>query len=137
MKSQILILLITLFSLSSKAQEVERWLAAGQAAFDTANYNAAEQCFSKAVEAGPKIAKAYYLRGKSRAKLDKFEEAIEDYDKFLEWDIKNADVYDAKGNAYSSLEKPRKALEYYTKAIELNPRKVNFYLHRGNTDLEI
>ncbi|WP_314295614.1 tetratricopeptide repeat protein, partial [Fusobacterium periodonticum] len=72
-------------------------------------------------ELNPNNASYYFVRGYAYGKLEKYQEAIKDYDKAIELNPNNASYYFVRGYAYGELEKYQEAIKDYDKAIELNP----------------
>ena len=74
---------------------------------------------------------AYNNRGNAYLSLDKYQQAIEDYNKAVELNPEYALAYYNRGNAYLSLDKYQQAIEDFDRAIALNPHYVNTYNNRG------
>ena len=89
---------------------------------------------------------AYYKRGVSKDRLEKYEDATKDYDKTIEINPNNDIVYTNRGLSKYYLEKYEDAISDFTEAINRYPEndtrkidinKANAYAHRGICKLEI
>ena len=63
----------------------------------------------------------YYRRGFANVELEKYQEAIENFNKAIELDPNSAAFYSARGLVYVELGKHQEAINDYNKAIELDP----------------
>ncbi|MEI0612735.1 tetratricopeptide repeat protein [Brachyspira pilosicoli] len=75
---------------------------------------------------------AYNNRGSAKNDLERYEEAIKDYNKSIELNLNYSEAYYNRANAKSYLGNDREAIEDYNKAIELNPNSSYDYNNRGN-----
>ncbi|MFA5383053.1 MAG: tetratricopeptide repeat protein [Candidatus Micrarchaeia archaeon] len=73
----------------------------------------------------------YDNKGTANAVLEKYEEAIENYDKAIELNPKDAGVYNNRGVAKAILKRYIEAIKDFDKAIELNPNYASVYNNRG------
>ena len=79
----------------------------------------------------------YFLKAVDYDKLEKYDEAILNYNKAIEINPDNADYYYNRGDSYYNLDKYDEAISNYDKAIKLNPDKFNSnyadaYYNRGS-----
>lgn len=79
----------------------------------------------------PQDAEAYYQRGESYLKLEKYEEAIQDYTKVIELAPQDARGYRARGLAYAEFAYADKAIADYQHALELDPNNAVTYQYWG------
>ncbi len=77
-------------------------------------------------------AEVEFYRGVANSDLDKYKEAITNYDKAIELNPQLAIAYNNRGTENAALHKYKEAIEDYNKAIELNPQLVEAYNNRGN-----
>ena len=63
----------------------------------------------------------YYKKGLDHGKLEKYQEAIENFNKAIELDPNSVSFYFARGDVYEILRKYEEAINDYNKAIELDP----------------
>jgi tetratricopeptide (TPR) repeat protein len=132
-----IILLLVLISSGIFAQTAKKHCEVGDKFVKGANYEGAIDAYSKAIELDPNYFKAYISRADCYEKVNKKEEAIEDYKKAIAFAPKEKDLYYKAGKLQADLQKYteadlmlRKALEKdkgYTEAIELEV-KVLFIL---------
>ena len=117
---------------SSKLNELtelrERYLASGR-------YREALEVSNKLIELMPDSALFYLARGGDYANIDKYQDAIADYEKALSMDRGNITkvppVYFNMGTAYLSWGKNIEAIKYFDKALELDRRYPQALAHRG------
>jgi tetratricopeptide (TPR) repeat protein len=83
-------------------------------------------------EAGEFTAIDYSNRGTTYQMLQKFEEALEDFNRAIAADPTDPEVYSARGGTYSSLGRFDEALADFTRAMELDPTFAPPYYNRGN-----
>ncbi len=74
---------------------------------------------------------AYNNRGLAKHDLQRYEEAIEDYDKAIELQPKLANAWFNRGNAKGSLQRHEEAIADFDTAIELQPDYAKAYHNRG------
>lgn len=70
----------------------------------------------------------YALRAGIFDRLEKYEEAIEDYKKAIDEDPNNARYYYMIGRALNDIEKYEEAIEYHNKSFELDPNVKEGYI---------
>jgi tetratricopeptide (TPR) repeat protein len=79
----------------------------------------------------PGIDRIYYNRGTELIALQRYEDAIADFNVGLAANPKLDHLYGNRGSAYLHLEKYPEALRDYDKAIELNAENSKYYYGRG------
>lgn len=84
-----------------------------------------------------RLASMYNDRGVAKWRLERFEEALADFNKAIEIYPQYASIYNNRGNVYLDLDKPEDALKDFNKAIELSPGYGVAYNNRGNTQHEL
>lgn len=99
--------------------------------------NLAEDGYSLAIKAQPADLEAYGQRGEARCKLNKFQEAIEDFNKVLEIDPNNSRAYAMRAQAKKALKDWTGAAEDYSKAIEYNPNYGGGFFGRGTSKVQL
>jgi tetratricopeptide (TPR) repeat protein len=88
--------------------------------------------FTKAIEANPRDAKAYFLRGIANQEKGEYDQAIADFSKALEINPRDAQVYLKRGGAFGDKKQYDQAIADYTRALEIDPRNTEAYLARGS-----
>ena len=73
----------------------------------------------------------YYKKGLDHGKLEKYQEAIENFNKAIELDPNSVAFYFARGDVYEILKKYEEAINDYDEAIELDPDNSYCYCNRG------
>ncbi len=74
----------------------------------------------------------YNYRGVTYDKLDRYEEAVEDYSRAIELDPTFVYAYNNRGATYERLRKYDRSLDDYTNAIQHNPELAHAFYNRGN-----
>ena len=93
-------------------------------------YDEAIQDLSKALALNPNDAFAYNERGSIYFELEKYEQAIQDFDKVIEFkDFYEPDAYRRRGNAYLKLEQYERAIRDYNEAVKINLVDEESYLN--------
>jgi tetratricopeptide (TPR) repeat protein len=95
-------------------------------------FDSAVHYLSKAIAIKPDYKTAYSNRAATYMNLQRYEEAIKDFEKYLLYEPKSADIYNSIGVCYQRLEKYPESLTAYNKAIELN-RDAIYFLNRSFT----
>jgi tetratricopeptide (TPR) repeat protein len=75
------------------------------------------QAYTKAIQADPTFAPAYYSRAGAYFRLNRFDEAIADYNRFIELDPNNASAYSDLGAAYLQSKRYSLAIRSLNEAI--------------------
>lgn len=101
------------------------------------DYKAAIDFASKALEAVPKFAPAYFTRANAQQGLGDYEAAIADYQQALANGAVETQTYLNLGNAQVALKQYEPALASYSKALELDAKSVEAYNSRGAVYLQL
>jgi tetratricopeptide (TPR) repeat protein len=88
--------------------------------------------YTKAIEANPRDAKAYFLRGIANQEKGEYDQAIADFTKALEINPRDAQVYFKRGGVFDDKKQYDQAIADYTRALEIDPRNTEAYLARGS-----
>lgn len=83
------------------------------------------------IKSNPTKPGPYLDRGNHLQNIQKYKEAIADYDKYIEADQTNQSAYMNRGNAHERLKQYDLALMDYTKVIELKPNDTIAFFNRG------
>jgi tetratricopeptide (TPR) repeat protein len=75
----------------------------------------------------------YDRRGESYRAIEKYEEALADFNHAIELDDKDTRIIAARGETYRLMAKYGEALADFTRALELDDKYVGAYFIRGNT----
>lgn len=135
LKTVVLFLVIFIISgaaFSEEARDAKRFFEKGNEQFNSGQYDAAIEAYSRAVSAYPDFTDAYYNRGLSYYKKGRYAEAIEDYGRAIAKDPGNVQLYNNRGLAYLKNAQYGNAIEDYNKVISLNPSAAaEAYHNRG------
>ncbi len=108
------------------------WLKRGiLLSFDSGNYNAAVDAFTKAIELDPRLINAYSFRGNAYFNLGDYKQAIRDYNKAIKLsplDREYAYIYYNRGNVYYMLGDHQQAIRDYKIAARLGLRDAQNFL---------
>lgn len=99
----------------------------GRALQNKKQHDSAINAFDKAIQADPKDAAVFNLRGNSYQSLGRYDRAVQDYLRAIQLDPKFAAAFYNLGLAYSSGRDFQHALAAYDHAIELNPKDVSAF----------
>ena len=116
---------------ASKAAEADEWLAKGNAAYETKNFDEAITCYKKATELDPDFASAYYNLGIIYAAQGMLDEAVSAYKKVLT--IK-PDYYAARNNlatAYIKIRMFDEAITELKQVLGSNPDLPHAHFNLG------
>ncbi len=113
------------------SNDVWGWRNKGGALYSLGKYDAAIECYDKAIEIDPNDADVWNNKGLALNSLGKYDEAITSYDKAIEIDPNDADVWNNKGLALNSLGKYDEAITSYDKAIEIDPNDADVWNNKG------
>jgi glycine betaine/proline transport system substrate-binding protein len=120
------------FGLSSTpAVTSEAYLELGTAEFKSGNFEAAIECYDKALEIKPKYDNAWYNKGTTLDNLGRHEEAIVCYDRALEIKPKYVNAWHNKGSTLDNLGRHEEAIVCYDKALEIDPKYVDAWHNKG------
>ncbi len=79
------------------------------------------------------LAHAYYRRGEAKYNLDRYEEAMFDFNEALKLDPENSDIRSSLDEAEGILDFYNKGITQFDKTIRQNPQDVRTYKIRGET----
>lgn len=85
------------------------------------NYTAALSYFEQALKLNPECLVCRYNVGRSLIKLERYRDAIEEFEKITEKNQGYADAYASIGEAYSLAGRHVKSLRFYQKALAISP----------------
>ncbi|KAM3145795.1 hypothetical protein pb186bvf_002090 [Paramecium bursaria] len=113
----------------------------GDSLFEQNNYKKALDMYSKAIEIEPNCDfyfknKGFFYNiklGKAQHFLNRFEEAIANYNLSLELNEYDSQTYFYKGNSFHQLKKYNEAIYMYDMAIELNNQCEIYHIYKGNS----
>jgi lipoprotein NlpI len=117
----------------ARADGVDDLLRSARAAFDKGKADEAITLAGKAIDAAPKNAAAYALRGTFHESLRQHAEAVADFDKALDLDPKLADAYDRRGSEHFKLGHLAESLADFDRYLELRPEDRPKHWKRGIT----
>lgn len=87
--------------------------------------------YSKAIEANPDLANAYYNRAITYRQIEEYDKAINDYSKYMELKPDVAEAYLGRGRAFFGKKEYDRAINDHNKSIELKPGVADAYFARG------
>ena len=82
---------------------------------------------------GAELAKIYATRGYWKVRLDRTDDAIEDYNLAIKTDPKNLEFFIFKGYAYSIKKDYDRAIENYNTTLDANPNRAFALVRRGES----
>jgi tetratricopeptide (TPR) repeat protein len=91
--------------------------------------------YTKAIEANPRDAKAYFLRGQAYSEKGQYDQAIADFTRALEINPTDTEAYLNRGHAYIDKKQYDRAISDYGKILEIKPRDAEAYVNRGTAYL--
>ncbi len=101
-------------------------------AYERGDYQQAIEDYTRSLEIGGYYeAFAHHNRGLAYYNLERYEEALADFDAAIALDSAYAHAYYMRGLTYQKLDRHELALENFNRAIELDPENSNFWLVRG------
>jgi tetratricopeptide (TPR) repeat protein len=113
------------------AQSAEEWNVRGDERYDARDFNAAIECYTKAIELNPELSLVYFSRASAYSNLGRYEEAIDDYTTAIKLSPEFAQLYGNRGAAFNELGRYEEALADLDRAIDLDPDYANAYNNRG------
>jgi tetratricopeptide (TPR) repeat protein len=108
----------------------------GCQAIERGLYKDAIRLLTKAIEKDPKYDKAYYNRALAYAWMNKFDEALPDYNKAIEINPNYSKALVGRGKVLQNKKKIKEALMDFNKAIEVGTDDPDAYYNRGVIYLE-
>jgi len=115
-----LFILTTTSSFSQNRKAVKLYDKAVKA-YDKKNFIKALNLLNKSIDANPKEADSYNLRGCIFEDLNRYKESIEDFNTSIDLKEDNPDAYFNRANTYYDLGDYISAIRDYEKSIQLNP----------------
>jgi tetratricopeptide (TPR) repeat protein len=119
------------------AETAQEYVHLGNVSGKQEKYKEAIRDYTKAIEADPNLADAYYNRGYVYIEMRKYKKAIADLDKAIELDAKYAPAYHVRGIAYFLKKKYTQAIADYDTAIELDPDNLRYYISRMSANFKL
>jgi lipoprotein NlpI len=113
------------------AGDAEALVAEARVAASAGEFDRALELAAKAIEANPKFALAYRLRGSIYATKRQHQEAQADFTRLIGLEPKNALHYDLRGSELFCLGMIKEAIADFDKAIELDSRLEEQHWKRG------
>ena len=114
----------------AELKDAEGLFYLGNAFCDKGLFESGIECYDESLKL-KECAEAYSNRGIAYAKLNKHEQAIEDFSKAIALNPNLAEAYSNRGLTYAELNKHERAIEDYDRTIELNPNYAKAYYNRG------
>lgn len=119
--------LFFLLSFNSHGQNPKKIYKTGITFFESGKYDDAIKTFSKAIELKPNFDKAYYGRAEAYEKLDKLNEAFEDYKRITVISTKDADAFYNAGRLAYKLNNYKESYGFLEVATSLDRRLLKAY----------
>jgi len=120
----------------AELKDAEGLFYLGNAFCDRELFESGIECYDVSLKL-KECAEAYINRGIAYAKLNKHEQAIEDFSKAIALNPNLAEAYSNRGLTYAELNKHERAIEDYDRAIALNTNFAEAYNNRGNAYAEL
>jgi len=127
----IMLVFLLCMSVVAGAQSAEEWLDKAGDAIAAGDFEEAKEYCTKAIEAEPDSAWAYYHRGRVNDSLGMLNEAVLDYTKAIELDPGFA-LHSFRGWDLYLLGEYERALEDLNVSIEMDPYELSFLDTRAN-----
>jgi lipoprotein NlpI len=109
----------------------EEWLAQARASFAKGQREDGIELATKAIEAEPKQAKAYYVRGRFYAEVRQPQKAVKDLNQALALDPAHAPAYYHRGEESFKLGRIKESAADFDKFVELSPDQAPKLWQRG------
>jgi tetratricopeptide (TPR) repeat protein len=116
----------------SNPQAAQPFENAGDAKAKAANYQAAIEDYSNAINMDDRNPSAFLKRGTAHHRLQDLDKAISDFDRAIALNPNFAEAYNNRSHARFVRGRYDEALQDAEKAIALNPALAEAYLNRGN-----
>ncbi|MBI1258729.1 MAG: tetratricopeptide repeat protein [Chloroflexi bacterium] len=92
---------------------------------------------SAALDHEPNNPEHFFARGKRRADLGDYAQAIEDFDRAIALSPRTAAYYVERGDCYHWSGDTRRCLADENRAIELDPYQADYYVRRGRSSINL
>ena len=119
----LLFLTAVLVTAETRAQSAKQYFKAGEEFMEVTKIDDAIIQFTKAIELDPDFDKAYISRAYASERLNRYQEAAEDYERAIVFQDKKPEIYYYAGNAYFKSGNRQAALANLNSAID---RKSNY-----------
>jgi len=104
---------------------------------ESKNHQDAVKSFTNAIEADPDFTKAYIERAGAYEKLDKYQQAYDDYKRAIAFDLKDKTLCLKAGLSAFQLKNYQEAINMSSKAMELDKKYVEAYQLRARANIKI
>ncbi len=126
-----LALLVIVSGVLAYGDTVDDYLRQARHALQTHNPDKAVELAGKAIDADPKDARGYLLRGAGYEILRQHDKSIADFTRCIERDPKAADAYDHRGSEQFILGHIQESLDDFDKFLQLQPKAAPGHWKRG------
>jgi tetratricopeptide (TPR) repeat protein len=134
-----------------EANERTELLREGDEKYEADEFEAAIDCYDRAIELDPEDASGYYKRGRAYSSLAQhlqivgeyeqappaFEQAFADLTRAIELEPDHALAYYKRATAYEMSGQPERSLPDFDRAAELDPEYRRTFRNRGNAHLKL
>ncbi|KAJ3429728.1 cellulose synthase operon protein c [Anaeramoeba flamelloides] len=108
------------------------WLYFAQLRYSSNSYKVSYECLEKAQKLSPEDPEIWNLLGMNCIKLQKYDEALTNFDKALELKNDKAEFWNNKGSLLSLMGDNEKANTHYEKASSLDSSNPDLLIHRAS-----
>ncbi len=112
------------------------WFDLASCHVELKNFEAAVDCYDKALEIDPQDTFAWFYKGLALDNLGRYEAAIDCYDKALVIDPQDTFAWSFKGCALDNLGRYEAAIDCYDKALEIDPQDIFAWSSKGFAALQ-
>jgi lipoprotein NlpI len=119
------------FAVLARGDTVEDYLQQARRALLNKEAVKAVELAGKAIDADPRDARGYLLRGSAYEALRQHDKAIADFTRCLQRDPQRADAYDHRGSEQFILGHIKESLDDFDKYLELRPKAAPGHWKRG------
>jgi tetratricopeptide (TPR) repeat protein len=128
----------------SDNEKINELYSNGMYEFINQNYDRSIEILSQVAELDRRRKLTFVSRGSAYLRLDRLEEALDDFNRAIELDSKYARAYHLRGLVLERQGDDSSAIEDFTQAIELNPEygaayhsRATLHAKTGNEDLAV